>query len=389
MKRAAVLDDDPTVLAVLSAHLRGLGFDVVTCRDLEGAETLLDHFDFDVLISDLCVSAFGDLEGGRLLARAARLYPRMRLVAVSSRVNPTVRDLCSRLGCPLVLEKPVDLKALTEALGGPDGPAGAVQALDPLDELLARGAVRSVLQPIVSLHSGGPPWRIQGLECLVRIDGATPLRNPEILFAYAARKDRLFDTDLLCMRSGLAEAARFGSRGRVFVNIEPRSLTHPGFADRAEELVRAAGFPNEAVVFELTEHPTSLLPGAYAGALEALRGRGFRIALDDYGTGASNLQSVLDLQPDYLKISGVLAQGLAGDHRKQAIVGLTADLAARLGMVTILERVETPRERDAARALGVDFAQGYLYHRPGSAEELLRSGRIAEPSTAAAKGGRR
>jgi EAL domain-containing protein (putative c-di-GMP-specific phosphodiesterase class I) len=240
--------------------------------------------------------------------------------------------------------------------------------------------LRSVLQPIVRLSEDGPPWRIEGVECLARVDGDTPLRNPEILFAYAARKDRLFDTDLLCLRSGLSEAARFGGEGRVFLNVEPRSITNPDFADRAEELVGSAGIPNDSVVFELTEHPTSLLPSDYADTLGELRRRGFRIALDDYGTGGSNLQSVLDLGPDYLKISGILARGLEADRKKQAIVGSTAELASRLGMATILECVETAAERDAARALGVQFAQGWYYGKPSSADALIRSERVARPA---------
>jgi EAL domain-containing protein (putative c-di-GMP-specific phosphodiesterase class I) len=380
MKRAAILDDDPTVLLVLSRSLSRLGYDVVTCRDLEGAETLIEHFELDVLIADLCVSDFGDLEGGRLLSRVARLYPWTRRIAISARVNDRVRGLCTKLGCPDLIEKPADLDVLAALVGRAAEGAGQVRDLPPLDEFLAAGALRSVLQPIVSLSADGPPWRIEGVECLARVDGDTPLRNPEILFAYAARKDRLFDTDLLCLRSGLSEAARFGGEERVFLNVEPRSITNPDFADRAEELVGSAGIPNSSVVFELTEHPSSLLPSDYADTLGELRRRGFRIALDDYGTGGSNLQSVLDLGPDYLKISGILARGLEADRRKQAIVGSTAELASRLGMATILECVETAAERDAARALGVEFAQGWYYGKPSSADALLRSERVARPS---------
>jgi EAL domain-containing protein (putative c-di-GMP-specific phosphodiesterase class I) len=375
MKHAAILDDDPTVLLVLSRHLSRLGYEVTACRELEGAETLLEHFKFDVLIADLCVSDFGDLEGGRLLSRVSRLYPSTRLIAISARVDDRSRELCSRLGCPTLLEKPLDLEVLARLLGKAEEP-GPVRVLPPLDDFLAAGALHSALQPIVSLAGDAPPWAIHGIECLARVDGDTPLRNPEILFAYAARKDRLFETDLLCLRSGLAEAARFGGGGRVFLNVEPRSVTDPTFAHRVEALVSSAGFANDAVVFELTEHPTSLVPSAYADALSELRRRGFRIALDDYGTGASNLQSVLDLAPDYLKISGILARGLDADPRRQAAVGLTATLASRLGMVTILECVETEAERDAARELGVDFAQGWYYGRPTSAQALLRSGKF-------------
>ena len=378
MKRAVLLDDDPIVLNVVSRQLSRLGLDVVTCRDLEGAEALIKTLPIDVVVADLCVSDFGDLEGGRLLARLARVFPDTRLVAISATVDARVRDFCRRLGCPTVLEKPVRADLLAEALLGVLGTpttdaAGTIQDLEPLEAFLDGCVLRSEVQPIVRLEAGGPPWRMQGVECLVRAPGPTPYANPEILFEYANRKERGAETDLLCIDAALREVARLPQPGRIFLNLQPPSLSRAGFAEGVEERVRGAGFAVSDVVLELTEHEAILDARRFATALDGLRSRGFRVALDDYGVGYSNLRLVLDLAPDYLKISGFLCRGLPSDERKRTIVGHTAEMAGRLGIVTILEGVETDREHDAARALGVDFAQGYYYARPASADTLRES----------------
>jgi EAL domain-containing protein (putative c-di-GMP-specific phosphodiesterase class I) len=110
-----------------------------------------------------------------------------------------------------------------------------------------------------------------------------------------------------------------------------------------------------------------------ASGLLALRGRGFGLAIDDYGEGFSNLQLVLDLEPGYLKLSRLFTRGLDTDERRRTIVELTARMASRLGMTTILEGVESAAEADLARALGVDCAQGYHIARPARAEDLARA----------------
>lgn len=386
MKRAVLLDDDPLVLDTVGRQLSRLGLDVVTCRDLEGAETLLQTMAVDVVVADLCVSDFGDLEGARLLARLARVFPDTRRIALSGRVDERVRDVCRRLGCPTVLEKPVRPQALAEAvqdvLGGPtaDAVPGAILELEPLEAFLEGCVLSSAVQPIVGLSSGGPPWRLQGIECLVRPPGPTPYANPEILLGYAERKNRGPETDLLCIEAALREAARLPEPGRIFLNVQPPSLSRPGFAEAVEERVRSAGLAVSAVVLELTEHEAVLDARRLAAALDGLRARGFRVALDDYGAGYSNLRRVLDLAPDYLKISSFLGRGLPADARKRTLVGHTAEMAGRLGIVTVLEGVETDREHEAARALGIDFAQGRHYAPPGPASAVRQSGLFRPPA---------
>jgi EAL domain-containing protein (putative c-di-GMP-specific phosphodiesterase class I)/ActR/RegA family two-component response regulator len=375
MKRVLILDDDPLVLRMLSRTLELDGLEILTCRELEAAEILMEHHDVDLVISDLCVSPFGDLEGGRLLGHLASQYPETRLIAISSTVNDRVRALLLGVGCATVVQKPLQpdmlRRMVLETLGPLEGTSpGRVRAFEPIDDFLARTAIHAALQPIVRLKPARAPWRVEGVECLARAPSDSPYSNPEILFAYASRKDRVLQADLRCIEAGLAEAGRFGGDGKVFLNVVPRSMGAPSFASRVEDLVAASGFAASRIVFEITEQQTILNPKALASSLGRLKKTGFELAIDDYGEGFSNLQLVLDLQPAYLKLSRVFTRGLESDERRRTVVASTAQMASRLNMITILEGVETAVEAGLARSLGVDCAQGYHIARPVRAEEL-------------------
>ncbi len=378
MKRILVLDDDPTLLPIMTATLRGPGVEVITCRELEAAEAVLDSLPVDLMVTDLCVSPLGGLDGVRLIKHLSTHFPEMRLVVVSGQTDPDVVGLCRRTAQAAFFPKPANLPALRghvwESLW-PDGPPAGGQEeraadLEELDAFLARGAVRALFQPILPLGTDDAASPPLGYESLARGPQGSLLQNPEILFAYAARKERLYETDALCLRAALEESSGLPPGSCLFLNVQPRSLSRPGFSDALARQVEAAGCSTRRVVLELTEQQTILNHAAFAAALGALRRRGFRIALDDYGTGTSNLQLLDQLRPDYLKISGHFCRGLNVYRSKQVIVAHTARMASGLGIPTILEQVETPEERDEARRLGVAFGQGYLFARPAPARDF-------------------
>ena len=75
MRRILLLDDEPSVLSVLSDYLRAPGLEIVTCREIEAAEILLNQSRFNVVITDLRVSELGGLEGMRLIRYATTHFP--------------------------------------------------------------------------------------------------------------------------------------------------------------------------------------------------------------------------------------------------------------------------------------------------------------------------
>jgi EAL domain-containing protein (putative c-di-GMP-specific phosphodiesterase class I)/ActR/RegA family two-component response regulator len=380
-----LLDDEPAVLGVLSDYLSTPGLEIVTCREIEAAEAILGARRFDVVVTDLRVSELGGLEGMRLIRYVSTHFPETTVLAMSGYVNDDVHALGRAVGAEAILEKPIDLRRLRRYIHGENGPPpdadgeGEVWEIQPLDEFLEERAIIALLQPIVQLEPKGPPFVAHGYESLARAPVGTPLRNPEILFAYASKKERLFETDMLCIEAALKEGRKLPETAKLFINTQPRSMTNADFVPRVTELIEKEAFSTERIVFELTEQQTIVNPVAFAATLGQLRDKGFGCALDDYGVGFANVRLIQDLRPDYLKISGYFCKDIHLDSFKQIILESTAEMANRLNIPTILENVETEDELDRVRQLGLVYGQGYFYARPTSADELLGSGRFEHP----------
>ncbi|HWM89874.1 MAG TPA: EAL domain-containing response regulator [Thermoanaerobaculia bacterium] len=383
MLRVLILDDESMVVDMLAACLSRPGIHLTTCLEIEAALALLSSYRFDVVVTDLSVSQLGGLEGMRLIRFVTTNFPDTAVYVLSGYVDENVRSLCSMLGVTAVLEKPEGLSQLRSLLlerrdamvraGEDEDEAGEVQQVELLEEFLAKNTIRSVLQPVVKMRDGSAPFEVFGVEGLARGPANSVLGSPSFLLAYAARKELLFEADMICIRAALTEVCELTSPVTTFLNVQPRSLTNPDFTARLCDAVRTAGLEERTIVLELTEQQTIVNPRAFAATLHRLRERGFRIALDDFGEGSSNLNLFQDLRPDFLKISGTFCRGLAQDPFKQIIVQSTAEMAARAGTATIMEAVETAEDAQVLRRLGIDYAQGYFFLKPLPGRDLAQA----------------
>lgn len=387
MLRVLILDDESMVVDMLAACLRRPGIHLTTCLEIEAALALLSSYRFDVVVTDLSVSQLGGLEGMRLIRFVTTNFPDTAVYVLSGYVDENVRSLCTMLGVTTVLEKPEGLSQLrtmllerrdglvsTEAASsGNAGDTGEVQQVELLEEFLDRKTIRAVLQPVVKVRDGAAPFEVFGVEGLARGPASSVLGSPSFLLAYAARKELLFEADMICIRAALAEVVQLGSSVTTFLNVQPRSLTNPEFTASLCHEVHQAGLEERSIVLELTEQQTIVNPRAFASTLQRLRETGFRIALDDFGEGSSNLNLFQDLRPDFLKISGTFCRGLAQDSFKQIIVQSTAEMAARAGTATIMEAVETADDAQVLRRLGIDYAQGYYFLKPLPGRDLAQA----------------
>jgi len=382
IRRVLLLDDESSVLGVLSDYLRGPKLEIVTCQEIEAAEAVLKHSRFDVVVTDLRVSELGGLEGMRLIRFVATHFPDTVVLAMSGYVNDEVIAIGKAVGVTEVLQKPLDLKKLWNWVHGEGsdvelGGDGPVESMDLLDEFMVRNTMRSVFQPITDLALVETEFQslageqIHGYEALARAPAGTPLRNPEILFEYAARKERLLECDLMCIRAALRDAAPLGQT-RLFINIHPRSLTSADAPKAILDTVHAAGRDARDIILELTEHHAIVNPAAFSQNLQKLRDWGFQCALDDFGVGYANLRLISEIRPDYLKISGYFTLGVASDPYRQVLIRNVARLAEDIKIPVICEGIETAEEHKIVRSLGVPFGQGYLFSRPHPGVDLAK-----------------
>lgn len=163
------------------------------------------------------------------------------------------------------------------------------------------------------------------------------------------------------------------SLGVVAVNLSGQSVGDPEFHAFIDGLVKDAGFDVRKLCFEITETAavTNLVQAtAFTQEMSRL---GVQIALDDFGAGASSFGYLRTLATNYLKIDGRFVRDMLGDALSRVTVRCFHEAARVVGVKSIAEWVENQETLDAVNNIGVDFAQGFLMHRPVALSELRRA----------------
>jgi EAL domain-containing protein (putative c-di-GMP-specific phosphodiesterase class I) len=146
------------------------------------------------------------------------------------------------------------------------------------------------------------------------------------------------------------------------VNVSLESLT-------STEVLNVLPDDLNGIVLEVTEHSDVDLDDSLQDQLDALRARGALIAVDDWGRGYANLDRLLRLRPEVVKLDMSLVHGLESDYHRATIRSVVA-WANELGVRVCAEGVETPDQLASLLSLGVHTAQGYLFGRPAAPEAI-------------------
>lgn len=233
-----------------------------------------------------------------------------------------------------------------------------------LRQILSRPAITSVYHPIVSLEG----FEILGFEALARGPANTPYHWPEALFSFARQSKLSYQLDHQCKMAALAGVRGKPKGALLFVNTLPSTLADETFTgEEASELLHRSGLTASDVVWELTERHAI---GDYE-TFRTLMGRylemGYRVAIDDVGTGFSSIQTITHVRPLYLKVDISLVKDVDQHLLKQELISSLLILGRNIGAQVIAEGVSTTRELDALRELGVVFGQGFLFGHPSEA----------------------
>lgn len=254
--------------------------------------------------------------------------------------------------------------------------------LNAVRQALRRNEFHVVYQPIVDTASR----ELVGVEALLRWQhpklGAI---SPALFMEEVESSEMLGPVTQFMMRTAVAEISQRPPALplRIAVNVAPRDLERKGFVAQVEALT--AGLPpGITLVLELTERFLLGRSDRTATIFSALKARGVKFAIDDFGTQHSNLDLLGRFEFDYLKIDRQFVnQADAGDA--DLIAGIVS-VAKHYGLQVIAEGVETESQHAALLAAGVPFAQGYFYQRPVRAEHLAERLRFPDHETAAGGG---
>ena len=220
------------------------------------------------------------------------------------------------------------------------------------DLLLQPNPIVPVFQPLVELATG----RIVGYEALSRFSGG---RAPDAWFNQAAACGLAAELEGAAIEAALAHDNRPPGT-YLSLNCSPSAIS----SGRVRRIL-----PDDLreYVIEITEHELAAEDGTLEQALQELRARGARIAVDDAGAGYAGLQQVMRIQPDIVKLDRSLIERVDQDSAKAALIEFFVLFAKRVNAVVCTEGIETMEELATLIDLGVAVGQGYFLRRPDKA----------------------
>ena len=188
-------------------------------------------------------------------------------------------------------------------------------------------------------------------------------------FNLSSRIDRwVLRQSLECLRSLPPEH----SLQLLCVNLSGQSIGDRSFHRMAIELLKVAGAPACArLCLEVTETAAITNMADASLFIDQVRQLGVRVALDDFGAGASSFGYLKSLKVDMIKIDGQFIKDIIDDPLDDAAVRCFVDVAKLLGLQTVAEYVDRSEVLERVRAIGIDHAQGFLLHRPEPIERVL------------------
>jgi EAL domain-containing protein (putative c-di-GMP-specific phosphodiesterase class I) len=154
------------------------------------------------------------------------------------------------------------------------------------------------------------------------------------------------------------------------INLSGTTLNDARFLDFVLDELTAAGIPPGALCFEITETAAIANLGQVVTFMRALKARGCRFSLDDFGTGLSSLTYLKNLPVDYVKIDGQFVRNVLRDGADECVVESIARMAKAFNIEAIAERVESRDVMKRLGELGVAFAQGFFIAVPRPVSEL-------------------
>jgi predicted signal transduction protein with EAL and GGDEF domain len=175
------------------------------------------------------------------------------------------------------------------------------------------------------------------------------------------------------LQQALAQLSRW--RGRkpdmtISLNISARQLRDHELPAMLDEAIRTAELDPGAIYLDIPESALAEDPDAAIDAMEALKAIGVKLAIDDFGAGASSLSRLRELPLAALKIHEGFVAGLGTLPEDASVLSALVELGHALGVQVIAEGVETETQLEQLRELGCDGAQGYAVGRPVSEEQL-------------------
>jgi diguanylate cyclase (GGDEF)-like protein len=240
-----------------------------------------------------------------------------------------------------------------------------------LRKAIERDELELYYQPKLHLKTG----EISGLETLVRWHNSELGLVPPAKFIPLAEENGLIiPIGAWVLRTACEQAKKWQVAGhkplRIAVNLSPRQFLAPDLITTVADVLRETGLDPKYLELEITESILMQNTEQTLNTLQMLKEMGIRISIDDFGTGYSSLSYLKRFPFDMLKIDQAFVRDIAHERKDAEIVAAIISLAHSLDLDVVAEGVETEEQYHFLREYGCDELQGFLFHRPMSAQQF-------------------
>lgn len=211
--------------------------------------------------------------------------------------------------------------------------------------------------------------KIDCYEALIRIEDTNGAILTPSHFIDAAKKHRLYlDLNLKMFEAIVRDFRHIDCA--VNFNLSAHDISSPRFRYVLRQRIKAFPRP-ENLTFEILEDEYFADLNALKEFIAEVRSYGAKVAVDDFGSGYSNLLEIMKIRPDYLKIDGQIIRDIDKNYECELILDLVSTLGEKLGIDLVAEYVETQSVQDVVSKYNVLRSQGYLFSQPKPFSELL------------------
>jgi len=236
-----------------------------------------------------------------------------------------------------------------------------------LKNIMAQEAMNTYFQPIYDVKNN----TTFGFEALNRPLALKLFQTADIFYEFVGQTDKVFLFECFCRNLSLVryhkKLLNYNSTKDItlFINIHPNVLLDKNYhSGETRALLERLGISPEQVVFELTERSALGDFEEFARVLSHYRSQGYRIAVDDVGSGYNSLKTLIYLKPEFIKLDRSLIQNINQHKAQQQLLTVILNYAIESGTKVIAEGIETKAEYEFIQSVGVHYAQGYAIGRP-------------------------
>ncbi|MFP5112785.1 EAL domain-containing protein [Bacillaceae bacterium C204] len=232
-----------------------------------------------------------------------------------------------------------------------------------IKQIISKKDIKILAQPIIDVATK----EVWALEMLTRGPFGTVLESPLSLFSVARQTGMLYELEMLVLEKVLRQIKETRCWKNIFVNCTPLTLGNIRFTRDIKKLMQQyASISPQQITIEITENDSIDGLKNFIYNIKMLRLMGYKIAMDDTGSGYSSLSIISDIMPDIIKIDRSVISNIDKNTVKESMLQGLMLIAREAGSLVVAEGIENEDEASVLRRNNVDLAQGFFYARPSA-----------------------